>query len=87
MSNVRALPWTRAISWPGSSSCAVAHLEIDVLIEQREQLDARDHYAFPHAESAAGLPIGRYAQLRGDVARPDVFGERAFDDFGRCHQS
>jgi hypothetical protein len=57
-----------------------------VLIEQRQKLDACHDYAFPNAENAAGLAIGRDAQFRGDVTRPDIFRERSFDDLGRGHQ-
>jgi hypothetical protein len=66
---------------------AVGHLKIDVLIEQRQNLDSSHDHAFAHAEGSAGLTIGGYAKIGGNVARAEVFGERALDDFGRGHQS
>jgi hypothetical protein len=62
-------------------------VKVDVLIQHRQKVDARDNYTLPDAERAASLAIRRDAQFRGGVTRPGVFRERSFDDFGRGHQS
>ncbi len=52
-------------------------------VNQRQQLHSRQHQVLPRQEPAAGLLLRRDAGQRGQVARADVLGQSAADQFPR----
>ena len=70
VSSVRALPRTVAISCPARSNAPLSAFSSMSLVNQRQQLDSRDHYWLANDEAAVAL-AGRRERTDSVVTSPE----------------